>query len=145
MQSVLIVEDNYMLADMVEDTLIASGYSVCGIAGTVAEGLALYREFHPDAVILDLRLANGELGTQIAAQLHPFGKVGILYVTGNSCELTLTDADGHGCLSKPYLASELLRSLAIVDEFVRTGSASQPFPAGFHLLEPIKPMRLEAA
>ncbi len=134
-RTILIVEDNYMIADMVEDTLIANGYVVCGIAGTVAEGLALYRQYRPGLIILDLRLANDELGTQLVAQIHPFRNVGILYVTGNSCELELTRHDGHGCLSKPYRASDLLQSLKIVAEIAHGGKSKLPFPAGFHLLE----------
>ncbi len=47
MRTILIVEDNYMIADMVEDTLLANGYEVCGIAGTVAQGLELYRQYSP--------------------------------------------------------------------------------------------------
>jgi DNA-binding response OmpR family regulator len=140
-RTILIVEDNFMIADMVEDTLITNGYEVCGIAGTVAEGLALYDQYKPDLIILDLRLANGELGTQLVAQIQPIGKVGILYVTGNSCEVHLSSADGHACLSKPYLASDLLKALKIVVEFARTGNATPPFPAGFHLLGQPEPAR----
>ncbi len=141
MRTILIVEDNYMIADMVEDTLLTNGYRVCGIAGTVAEGLALYRQYSPDLVIVDLRLGNGELGTQMVAQIRPFGKVGILYVTGSSNELELSRDDGHACLSKPYRASDLLQALKIVTELARNGKTRLPFPAGFQLLEHKHPPR----
>ncbi len=136
MLKVVIVEDSFMIADMAEDTLLRNGYGVCGIASTVAEGLALCRQHDPDLAIIDLRLADGELGTEIAAQLVPFGKLGILYVTGNSDQLALSGADGHGCLGKPYLPSDLLRGLQLVTDLVKTGRADPPYPAGFHLLGP---------
>jgi DNA-binding response OmpR family regulator len=140
-RTILIVEDNYMIADMVEDTLIANGYEVCGIAGSIAEGLALYQQYKPGLVIIDLRLGNGELGTQLIPKISPIGEVGILYVTGNSCEFQLSRDDGHACLSKPYRSSDLLQAIKIVTELAQTGKATPPFPAGFHLLEQLKPAR----
>ncbi len=69
------------------------------------------------------------------AQIRPLGKVGILYVTGSSCELKLTPQDGHACLSKPYRSSDLLLALKIVIELAHTGKTKLPFPAGFHMLD----------
>ena len=139
MRTILIVEDNYMIADMVEDTLVANGYEVCGIADSIAEGLALYQQHKPGLIIVDLRLGNGELGTELIPKIGPLGKVGILYVTGSRCEFRLSRADGHACLSKPYRSSDLLQALKIVTELAQSGTATPPFPAGFHLLEQSKP------
>ena len=41
MHKVLIAEDDLMIADMLEMSLVDSGYEVCGIARTVAEAVAL--------------------------------------------------------------------------------------------------------
>jgi len=38
---VLIAEDDSMIAGLMEDILVEYGYEVCGIASTVAEGVAL--------------------------------------------------------------------------------------------------------
>jgi len=134
--NILIVEDNLMIADQVEACLIKNGYNVCGIASDVSRGLTLYNLHKPDLVILDLRLAHGDLGTQMAAQLPASDKVGVLYVTASSCELALSNDDGHACLSKPYIVADLLRSVRVVFDLVDTGTAKPPFPAGFHLLNP---------
>lgn len=134
MRKVLIVEDDLMLADFAEETLVAQGYEVSGIARTVSEAMALARHSMPDLVILDLRLADGELGTEVAAQLSRPGGPGILYVTGNMSQVALVHGDA--CLAKPYRAVDLLRGLAIVAEIVATGKAHPPFPQGFQLLDP---------
>ena len=47
MLKVLIVDDDLMLADNLEEILLSGGYSVCGIACTVAEAISLGREQHP--------------------------------------------------------------------------------------------------
>jgi CheY-like chemotaxis protein len=133
---VLIAEDDLMIADLVEEILVGEGYEVCGIARTVAEAVALAQHHKPDLAVLDLRLADGGLGTDIAAELLPFGKIGVLYATGNISQVVLTTADGDACLSKPYRAADLLRGLEIVAEIVATGKALPPFPQGFQVLHP---------
>jgi CheY-like chemotaxis protein len=96
MSKVLIAENDLLLADMLEEDLLHAGYEVCGIARTVEEGIALGSRHDPDLALLDLRLASGGLGTEIAAQLDREGGLGILYATGNSEQIHLTRADGDG-------------------------------------------------
>ena len=134
MLKVLIAEDDLMIADMVEQMLVECGFEVCGIARTVAEAVTLGRRHKPDLAVIDLRLADGGLGTEIAAQLDGGGKLGVLYATGNITHVMLTAADGHACLAKPYRSGDLQRSLEIVAEMVATGTASPPFPRGFQVL-----------
>jgi CheY-like chemotaxis protein len=136
MFKVLIVEDDLMLADCAEEILVEHGYEVSGIARTVAEAIALARRSRPDLIILDLRLADAGLGTEVASQLPPVGRPGILYVTGNMSQLALTSADGDACLSKPYRSADLVRGLEIVAGIVATGKAQAPFPSGFQPLHP---------
>jgi DNA-binding response OmpR family regulator len=134
MLKVLIAEDDLMIADMAEESLVENGYEVCGIARTVAEAVALGRRHKPDLAVIDLRLADGGLGTEIAAQLGALGRLGVLYASGNISQVMLGGADGDACLAKPYRSADLVRGLEIVAGIVATGTASAPFPAGFQLL-----------
>jgi DNA-binding response OmpR family regulator len=131
---VLIAEDELMIADMLEEDLVKAGYEVCGIARTVPEGIALAQRHRPDLAIIDMRLADDGLGTEIAAELVTLGKPGVLFATGNSSTVMLTAADGHACIGKPYRFPDLLRGLQIVAELATTGTASPPFPRGFQIL-----------
>ena len=140
MLKVLIAEDDLMIADLAEEILVEAGYDVCGIARTVAEAVAMARQHKPDLAILDLRLADGGLGTEIAAQLLPLGRLGVLYATGNMSQVALTTANGDACLSKPYSSTDLLRGLQIVAEIVANGNASSSFPKGFQVLRPASPV-----
>ena len=136
MLKVLIAEDDLMIADMAEQMLVESGYEVCGIARTIADAVELVRRRNPDLAVIDVRLADGGLGTEIAAQLDLEGldRTGVLYATGNVSHVVLTAADGHAYLTKPYTPADLVRSLEIVAEIVATGTASPPFPRGFRAL-----------
>ena len=134
MLKILIAEDDLMIADMVEETLAAHGYEVCGIARTVEDAVALCLRHRPDLALIDLRLADGGLGTQIAARMSGFAGLGILYATGNVTQVALTSADGHASLAKPYRPADLLRALAIVADLLASGQAQPPFPRGFQVL-----------
>lgn len=134
MLKVLIVEDDPILAFFSEEILVEHGYAVSGIARTASEAIALARHAMPDLVILDLRLANGELGTEVAAEISRLGRPGILYLTGNMSQDALTHGDA--CLAKPYRSVDLLRGLEIVAGIVASGKAQPPFPQGFQVLRP---------
>jgi DNA-binding response OmpR family regulator len=134
MSTVMIAEDDLLIADMLEDALVAGGYEVCGIARTVKQGIELGDRCKPDFAVLDIRLADGGLGTDIAARLHSRHGVGILYASGNSSHMGLTKDDGEALLHKPYRAGDVVRALKIVEQIVRTGEAPQPFPRGFSVL-----------
>jgi two-component sensor histidine kinase/ActR/RegA family two-component response regulator/putative methionine-R-sulfoxide reductase with GAF domain len=135
MLKVMIAEDDLMMADMLEDVLVEGGYEVCGIARTVDKAVELANRHKPDLAVLDLQLAEGGLGTDIAARLNHQGRPGVLYATGNASHASLTKADGEACLDKPYRPEDVVRALKIVEQIVVTGEASRSFPRGFHILE----------
>jgi len=123
-----------MLADIAEEMLIKQGYEVCGIAARVDEAVALGQEHKADLALIDFRLADGELGTEVATRLRATGRIGVLYATGNDNAVELQDAEGDACLVKPYQKVDLMRSLEIITEIVATGTATPPFPRGLRLL-----------
>ncbi len=144
MLKVLIAEDDLMIADMSEDILVEHGYEVCGIGRTVAQAVTLGRRHLPDLAIIDMRLADGGLGSEVAAQLADLERLGILYVTGNISSVDTANFRGQGCLAKPYLFADLVRGLEIVAELIDTGKASPPFPGGFKVLHQATAGPLEA-
>jgi DNA-binding response OmpR family regulator len=131
---VLIAEDDFMIADMIEKVVMSNGYDVSGIASTVSEAVALAREHRPDLAVIDMRLADGGLGTEIVTLLHDGPRIGILYASGNINQV-IELADGDACIAKPYRMADLLRALEIVAGIAIHGIVgTPPFPPGFHLL-----------
>jgi DNA-binding response OmpR family regulator len=138
MLKVLIAEDELLIADLLEETLISSGYEVCGIARSVDEAVALGERHRPDLAILDVRLARGSHGPDIVRRLNNRREMGVLYATGGDFRTsTLTLADGDAMIAKPYRPVDAVRALAIVRELVSEGSATPPFPLGFRLLSEV--------
>ncbi len=73
------------------------------------------------------------------------GTLGVLYASGNISNGTLTAADGHACLAKPYRFADLQRGLEIVANIIATGTAAPPFPRGFLVLSSATPARGESS
>jgi len=134
MLKVLIAEDDLMIADLIDETLVAQGYEVCGIAATVAEGIALGQLHKPDLAIIDMRLAGGGLGTDIASQLDRT-HLGILYATGNIALVLQNVGDGDACLAKPYRPEDLMRRPEIVKAKISIGISAPPSSRPLQLLD----------
>jgi DNA-binding response OmpR family regulator len=130
---VLIVEDDFMVADCLEEVLSAAGYDVCGVAGGVAEALLLDGRHKPDLAVIDFRLQDDELGTEIGAALCERRNIGVLYVSGNADDPRLHDARGTACIAKPYSASSIVAALRMVSERTFQGADIAGFPQGFWL------------
>jgi DNA-binding response OmpR family regulator len=135
MLKVLIAEDELMIADEIEEALIASGYEVCGIARTVDEAVALGDLHDPDLAVLDVRLVGGGRGTEIVRRLNKREKIGVLYATAySSLNRMLTLNDGEGSIEKPFCSEDLVRALAIVQEIKAFGGSTSQHPPGFRVL-----------
>jgi two-component sensor histidine kinase/DNA-binding response OmpR family regulator len=134
MPSVMIAEDDLFMADMLEEVLVDGGYEVCGIARTVEQAIELGERHKPDLAVLDIRLAEGGYGMEIAARLKQQRPLGVLYASGQVGKMVLTKSDGDALLVKPYRPEDIVRALKIVEQIVSTGNASQRFPKGFSVL-----------
>jgi DNA-binding response OmpR family regulator len=139
MPKVLIVEDELMIADLIEDVLTDEGYDVCGIARSVDDAVALGRTHHPDLAIIDVRLAGRRSGTEIPGEWFDLARIGILYATANPEEVMLSAVIGDACLTKPYMIADLVLSLKIVAALIAGSTPAVPLPRGLQLLP--SPMR----
>jgi CheY-like chemotaxis protein len=105
---ILVVEDEALVAMLLEDVLADLGCEVVGPAMRLAEGLHLAQMNGLDAAILDINLA-GERSYPIADLLEE-KSVPILFVTGYGHSGRPGKSDR--VLQKPYRAPELQSALA---------------------------------
>jgi two-component sensor histidine kinase/DNA-binding response OmpR family regulator len=134
MPTVMIAEDDLLMADMLSDILVKNGYEVCGIARTVDKAVEIGERYRPDLAILDIGLADGGLGTDIPARLKDAGRMGILYASGHVGQMTLTKADGQAILAKPYRTEDVIHGLKVVEQIIDTDEATRQCPSGFLVL-----------
>ena len=134
MPDVLVVEDDILVADLLQGALEAGGYHVSGIARTIAEAKQSAEQHPPDFAIIDIRLANGDCGTEFLRSTAPC--LGIVYSSGNSSDWELTRLDGDAVMAKPYPLRDVARGLEIITEIRRLGRTHLRFPRNFRLLDP---------
>ncbi|WP_434211806.1 response regulator [[Pseudomonas] boreopolis] len=108
---VLVVENDEMNALLLEMQLQQAGASVIGPAGRVEDAVQLVEEWAPQAVILDYRLGDGETSEPVARILTERG-IPFVLATGIAREKVPAAFDAGSILIKPYLAEDLVRSLA---------------------------------
>jgi CheY-like chemotaxis protein len=108
---VLVVEDELLVAMLVEEQLAEEGCTVIGPAANTTEALALIKDARLDAAVLDLNL-NGERPTNVAEALTA-RQVPFVIVTGYSDrQLEEPVLQRAPRLGKPFRAEELVRILA---------------------------------
>jgi CheY-like chemotaxis protein len=128
---ILVAEDEGLVALEIETFLTGAGHDVVGTAARRADALALARLERPDLALVDVRLANGDSGLDLAADLAALG-VPVLLVTGN-CPQELGRAVALGCLHKPFDERQLLTAVALATRLARGGATgSDNLPSGLH-------------
>jgi PAS domain S-box-containing protein len=96
---VLLVEDEALVAMMIQETLAEFGFQVIGPVSTASEALAAVRDSHFDAAVLDINLGDS-LVYGVAETLEKRG-VPFVFVTGYDTESVDSRFSGIPVLQKP--------------------------------------------
>jgi CheY-like chemotaxis protein len=106
---ILLVEDESIVAMMVEDMLDDLGFAHAGTAGNLAEALKMSAELEIDGALLDVNL-HGKPSFEAAEKLKARG-VPVVFATGYGVQ-GLPEAWRHApVLSKPFQKHELKAAL----------------------------------
>ena len=81
--SVLVVEDEFMIADLFATQIEDMGLTVCGIADTAQKAIALATEHRPTLVLMDVRLKGAEDGVDASIAIHKAVGSKIIFITGS--------------------------------------------------------------
>ena len=118
MLKLLIVEDEPGLAAILKQMAeFNPRYTVTAIADDLETSLAAVAADRPDLALIDLQLANGCSGFNVASKLHD-QDVPCLFITGRAPGFPLPDL-AIGCLAKPFREDDLVRALAEAEDVVR--------------------------
>ena len=107
---VFVVEDEMLVAWLLEDMLAEIGCAIVGPAGSVKQGLAMIDAEAIDVAVLDVNL-NGEMSYPIADALAARG-VPFVFVTGYAKDRLLDGYRSIPMLQKPFHRAELTDTLA---------------------------------
>ena len=110
-QQILIVEDEPLIAMMLEDFLDVLDKQSAGTADTVASALARVEQGGIDAAILDVNLRGGERSTPVAEALAAKG-IPFVFATGGSDDSMDARFRDRPHLSKPFTMDGVQKALA---------------------------------
>ena len=113
---VIIVEDEIIIALDMQQCLEEFGYVVDDMCTNTADALRSIEAHRPDVVLMDIKLENGEDGTQIVRYIQETLAIPVVYVTSHSDEQTLKKAQvtkPYGYIVKPVDEHQLNSSIQI--------------------------------
>lgn len=162
--NILIVEDEFVVANALRLVIKQAGYQVCGIATSVDDGEISIQKFKPDMVLLDIHLSGKRTGIDLAKKLKT-EHIPFIYLSANSSQKILEEAkatEPYGFLVKPFrekdvlvaldiasyrhknsLEAKLVREQLLQDQLVQIGNGESDPVQGVlkiaHLLQPYLP------
>src|SRR6185369_2574997 len=108
--SVLIVEDEQIVALDLQQTLEGLGYEALAIAATADEAISRVNERRPDLVLMDIRIKGKRDGIEVAQELSTRFSIPVVFLTAHADAGTVERAklvEPSGYLVKPVKVAEL--------------------------------------
>jgi CheY-like chemotaxis protein len=112
--SILIVEDEALIASYIEEVLGESGFCVAGIAASGPEALSLAAENQPSLALVDIRLTGPIDGIELACLLRERYDLPAIFLSGLADADTTARAQAAqplGFLPKPFLPSQVFNAI----------------------------------
>jgi DNA-binding response OmpR family regulator len=124
--TLMIVEDEALVAMLLRDELQAAGYKVLDLTDRHAEALEVARAEKPHLALVNIRLAGGDDGIELAEQLKMLD-IPVLLISGQVSRASSSKTVAIASMPKPYDAAEMV--VAVRYLFARLqGDASLPRP-----------------
>ena len=114
--TILIVEDEMIIAANISLQLNHLGYEVVGIIPRAEEVLPYIQQHLPDIVLMDINLKGDFDGIEVAHLIHKEYKLPIIFLTANSDEAHFNRAKAvnpYGFISKPFKKIDLQRIIEL--------------------------------
>ena len=108
--TILVVEDEAIMANDLQATLQDLGYAVCGTASSGAEAVQKAEADRPDLVLMDIVLQGEMDGIEAAERIRTRLGIPVVYLTAHSDKETIRRAsitEPYGYIVKPFNEREL--------------------------------------
>jgi FixJ family two-component response regulator len=107
--TVLVLDDDFYMADEVRQTVVNGGAVVLGPYPRLAQALAGSEAKRPDCAIVDVNLGSGP--DFAAAQAFSDMSVAVVFYTGYDCSVIPTAFSHLACLQKPMGAGSIVSAI----------------------------------
>jgi two-component system, cell cycle sensor histidine kinase and response regulator CckA len=103
--SVLIVEDESLVAEEIGLRIRQLGYDVCGVVDNAEDACSYVRAMQPDLALMDIQIKGSLSGIDLARRFRHEFDIPVVYLTAHADAATLkeaTDTEPFGYLIKPF-------------------------------------------
>lgn len=117
--SVMVVEDEALIALDLERRLLRAGYDCVGIARSCEDAVQLFQEHPVDLVLMDIFIQGPLDGIETAKAIAKLGDVPVIFLTAYADDVTVgraAAASAYGYLLKPFDDRTLLATLRVARE-----------------------------
>jgi diguanylate cyclase (GGDEF)-like protein/PAS domain S-box-containing protein len=114
--SLLVVEDESVVAMDLDGQLHDMGYRVCGCVDNARDAIARARAEHPDLILMDIVLKGEMDGIAAASLIGTELRIPVLFLTAYSDDQTVERAANawpYGYLTKPFQSRELRAGIEV--------------------------------
>ncbi len=131
---VLVVEDEWVIAEIVRGALETAGHVVLGPVANIPDALRLVQADLPfrDIAVLNIDLEGGGSGVDLAQKLFERWSIPSVFASGRAPDVAHDCTGALGYLTKPYRPSLVVRAVAYARDAWRGGNPGTP-PEGFEL------------
>lgn len=109
--SIMIVEDEPVIADDIATTLSARGYSIAALVDNAEEAISTLSQHKPDLILLDVKIKGDKDGIALAHDIRARYKVPFIFITSYFDIKTVDRAkitEPQGYIVKPFDDNDLV-------------------------------------
>ena len=132
-ETLMIVEDEAMVAITLRDELQDAGYKVLNLTDRHAEALEVAKAEKPNLALVNIRLAGGDDGIELSENLKALG-IPVLLISGQTSRASSAKTVAIGSMPKPYDAAEMVVAVAYLLARLN-GDGSLPRPAQLEVFD----------
>jgi DNA-binding NarL/FixJ family response regulator len=112
--SILIVEDDYLIAMQAEDALVEAGFTLIGVAASAEQAIEMAKIHPPTLAIMDIRLAGKRDGVDAALELFSTQNIRCIFASAHADQGVIQRAQPArplAWLQKPYSMPSLIAAV----------------------------------
>ena len=112
--NLVIVEDEFVIAEDLRDQLVTQGYEVLSVLDTAEAALPYIIQHKPDIILVDIRLHGPMDGIDLVNQVQPVIQLPVIFITANSESSVYERAiksNPNAFLVKPFTSANLLAAI----------------------------------
>lgn len=132
-KTLLIVEDEVLVAISLKSELEDAGYHVLKLTNRIGEALEVVKASHPDLALVNIQLAGDDDGIELAAQLKALD-IPVLLISGQVSRARSARTVAIASLPKPYDAADMVLAVTYLLGCLQ-GDASLPRPSGLEVFD----------